>query len=117
MKKTIINIIILIGMTWLISGCAMTNFENNNIAVQGTTNSLTRNIERALNNCEELKGSNIRAGSVPAGIFLTGTVTTEKQKYLASTIANSMINRGIVINRITILKPLVPKKPYAKTKK
>ncbi len=82
-----------------------------------TTNYLTKNIEKKLNNCKELEGSNIYAEVAPNGILLTGSVTTEKQKYLASTIANSLVKKGTVSNRIAIIKPKTKRTTPIKTKK
>jgi len=116
MKKLIINISILISLTWLFSGCAMTGISTDTSKAR-TTNTLTRKIENAFHGSKELKSSNIYAEVAPNGILLTGTVTTEKKKYLASTIANSFVKKGIVINRITIIKPQISKPKSAKTKK
>lgn len=106
-------------MTWLISGCSATN---GTITVgketpARVTNYLTRNIEKTLNNCKELEGSNIYAEIAPNGVLLTGTVITEKQKYLASAIANSLVKKKMVINRITIRKPKAKQTISVKTKK
>jgi osmotically-inducible protein OsmY len=81
------------------------------------TNTLTRKIENAFHNSKELKSSNIYAEVAPNGVLLTGMVTTEKQKYLASTIANSFVKKGTVINRITIIKQQISKPKSGKTKK
>lgn len=116
MKKTIINIAILISISWLISGCAVSNISTAT-GKPMVTNALTRKIETTLNNSKELQGTNIKAESVPTGILLSGTVATERQKYLASTIANSLVKRGTVINRITFTRLQIKKPNPIKTKK
>lgn len=87
------------------------------VASNRITNSLTKNIEKKFDNCKELQGSNIYAEVAPNGILLTGTVITEKQKYLASTIANSLVKKGTVSNRITIMKLKTKQTKSLKTKK
>ncbi len=101
MNRTLIRSILLISLAWLISGCSTSNVST---GPDRATNTLTRKIETTLKNSKELKGSNIYAQSVPAGVLLTGTVITERQKYLASTIANSLVKKGTVTNRIDIVK-------------
>jgi len=119
MKKALISSILLLGMTWLVSGCSATNgtITATKEASTRVTNSLTRNIEKKLNNCKELEGSNIYAEVAPNGVLLTGTVITEKQKYLASAIANSLVKKGTVINRITTIKLKAKKTISVKTEK
>jgi osmotically-inducible protein OsmY len=106
MNKTLIRSILLISLAWLISGCSTSNVS---AGPDRATNALTRQIETVLKNSKELKGSNIYAASVPTGVLLTGTVITERQKYLASTIANSLVKKGTVTNRTTIIKLQIQK--------
>lgn len=119
MKKTLISSILLLSMSWLISGCSATNgtITATKEASTRVTNYLTRNIEKKLNNCKELEGSNIYAEVAPNGVLLTGKVITEKQKYLASAIANSLVKKGTVTNRITIIKLKAKQTISVKTEK
>ncbi|MBN2721773.1 MAG: hypothetical protein JXQ77_03015 [Campylobacterales bacterium] len=119
MRKTLISSILLISITWLISGCSATNgtITATKKAPTRVTNFLTRDIEKKLNHCKELEGSNIYAEVAPNGILLTGTTITEKQKYLASAIANSLVKKGTVINRIAVIKPKAKQTIPMKTKK
>lgn len=69
------------------------------------TDSTTRSIENAFSKSRDLEKTYLYADIDGSNILLTGIVANEKQKFIASAIANSFVNRGMVINRVEIYKP------------
>jgi hypothetical protein len=73
------------------------------------TDSTTRKIENAFANSRDLEKTYIYADIDGSNILLSGIVINEKQKFIASAIANSFITHGFVINRVDIYKPNIVK--------
>ncbi len=69
------------------------------------TDSTTRKIESAFAKSRDLDKTYIYADRDSSNILLTGIVANEKQKFIASAIANSFVTTGIVVNRVEIYKP------------
>ena len=59
-------------------------------------------IEEKLTTVTTLQGSQIKADKAGNAIVLSGYARTNKQKYLASSIARSFTNGGRVINNIQV---------------
>lgn len=71
----------------------------------------TQKIENAFAKSKDLDKTYIYADRDGSNIILTGIVANEKQKFIASAIANSFVNSGVVINRVEIYRPSVAKNP------
>ncbi|MDD5358957.1 MAG: hypothetical protein PHI79_01645 [Sulfurovaceae bacterium] len=73
------------------------------------TDSTTRKIENAFEKSKDLYRTYIYADRDGSNVILSGIVINEKQRFIASAIANSFITNGFVINRVEIYKPNVVK--------
>jgi osmotically-inducible protein OsmY len=73
------------------------------------TDSTTRSIENAFSKSRDLEKTYLYADIDGSNVLLTGIVANEKQKFIASAIANSFVNRGMVINRVEIYRPITVK--------
>lgn len=101
------------------TGCGVTQFNGNvGSAVKPNgiplpapharnTDSTTRKIENAFTKSKDLQGTYIYADREGANVLLSGLVINEKQKFIASAVANSFITNGLVLNRVAIYKPIV----------
>jgi osmotically-inducible protein OsmY len=110
--KIYINMIIASGLL-LWTGCGMSGVSSLGMTSGGShprnTNYTTRKIEDAFAQCKELSKANIYADKDGSNIVLSGKVTSQRQKLMASAIANSYVTDSLVINRIEIYKPSVAK--------
>ncbi|KIM03435.1 MAG: hypothetical protein KN64_12190 [Sulfurovum sp. AS07-7] len=75
------------------------------------TDSITEKIESAFAKNKDLDKTYIYADRDNSNILLTGIVANEKQKFIASAIANSFVTSGIVVNRVEIYRPNMVKNP------
>lgn len=123
--KTTMNILIGVNLLFL-TGCGMSNLgiDASLAGKPGTkveaglpippthnrnTNSITRSIEGGFKNSKELRGTYIYADTDGSNIVLSGIVVNEKQKFIASAIANSYVKNALVINRVEIYRPNLAK--------
>lgn len=125
-----VSISTLVGTSLLFfTGCGVTQFNGNVSVKQDTkvenglplpapharnTDSTTRKIENAFAKSKDLTQTYIYADRDGSNVLLSGIVANEKQRFIASAIANSFITNGLVVNRVEIYRPNVVKNPTTK---
>ncbi len=100
MKITLI--LALIGMTLILSGCREDQATIPKVTAIDKKEDITTTIKKRLDSTQELKGTSIYPHIQDNKTLLSGIVQTKKQKFLASTIARSVKNSGVVVNRLVV---------------
>jgi len=98
--KSILVIMSLLLIT-IFSGCSQDKPSVPKVEMKGK-NSITTSIKEKLDSTKELQGTSIYPHIDDGKTLLSGIVHTQKQKFLASTIARSVEGSGIVVNRLVI---------------
>jgi len=99
--KSILVIMSLLLIT-IFSGCSQDKPSVPKVVEINGKNSITKSIKEKLDSTKELEGADIYPHIDDGKILLSGIVKSQKQKFLASTIARSVEGSGIVVNRLVI---------------
>lgn len=72
------------------------------VVTQNKNSSITSVIKEKLDNTKELQGVSIYPHIEEGKMLLSGIVHTQKQKFLAGSIARSVEGAGVVVNRLVL---------------